>query len=105
MALAMRGEGDVAGEAGGYVGGQDVPEVFGDHVGGDEIDLGLAADTGPAARRDGCVQVSVLSGNVREDRSFVFGSAFLRLDLLAFPNEFVGHRRVDLDVSTLPPNG
>lgn len=41
VALAMGGQGDVSVEAGGDWGGEDVPEVEGDDVGGHEIDLVL----------------------------------------------------------------
>ena len=39
VALAMWGQGDVSVEAGGDRGGEDVPEVERDDVGGHEIDL------------------------------------------------------------------
>ena len=41
VALAMWGQGDVSVEAGGDRGGEDVPEVERDDVGGHEIDLVL----------------------------------------------------------------
>jgi hypothetical protein len=41
VALAMWGQGDVSVEAGGDWGGEDVPQVEWDDVGGDEIDLVL----------------------------------------------------------------
>jgi len=39
VAFAMWGQGDVSVETGGDRGGEDVPEVEGDDVGGKEIDL------------------------------------------------------------------
>ena len=43
VALAMWGQGDVSVEAGGDRGGEDVPEVERDDVGGHEIDLVLGS--------------------------------------------------------------